>query len=374
MITGFLLYLAIVAFAPVFLSFLSAFLGVLPPFILAIAFALMLDPVVVKLQGKGASRGMATVVVFIVFALIVTAAIVNLVPAVISQVGQFTTALPGYYDSGSEFLSSLAVKAKPLLHRLHAPSTPSEVLEKFSTHIKTFAGSAANLLLVVLQSVLQKSIWLVLIVLLTFMLLKDLDKIRAKLIFLLPDAHRERTLKTTRAVGNVFTRYIRGLILVCALYGVAAFLLFSIFGVRYALLISLAAGLLYAVPYIGPTSTLLIVFLVSAFHRPDHIYMAFIIGGSTLALNQAFDMLLTPRVLGGAVGLHPVLSIFALTFGGAAYGVPGMVLAVPVAASVQIILCEVFPKLREPLSKFDVKPGGRRTPRRARRKKAERKP
>ncbi|MDO8588116.1 MAG: AI-2E family transporter [Armatimonadota bacterium] len=369
-VTGFLLYVAIIAFAPIFLSFLSAIRGVIPPFVVAIAFALLLDPVVVKLQSRGLSRVVATLVVFVVFILIVAAGIISIVPAVISQVGDFTTDLPGYYDRGSEFLSDLAARARPLLSRFHAPTTASEALERFSSQIKSFAGSAANLLLSVLQSTLQKSIWLILIVLITFMLLKDLDKIRGKLIFLLPDAQRERTLKAARAVGNVFARYIRGLVLVCALYGVAAFILFSIFGVRYALLISLAAGLLYAVPYIGPVTTLLIVFLVSLVQRPDHVYIAFIIAGSTLVLNQVFDMLLTPRVLGGAVGLHPVLSIFALTFGGAAYGVAGMILAVPVAASVQVILCEVFPKLREPLGKFDTKAAGERkkAPRRGRRR------
>jgi len=75
---------------------------------------------------------------------------------------------------------------------------------------------------------------------------------------------------------------------------------------------------------------------------------------STVVLNQVFDMILTPRILGGAVGLHPVLSIFALMAGGTLYGIPGMVLAVPIAASIQVVLCQFFPKLGEPLERFRV--------------------
>jgi len=144
-------------------------------------------------------------------------------------------------------------------------------------------------------------------------------------------------------------------VLICLLYGVVAFIVFTLFGLRYALVMGIVAGLLYAVPYVGPVTTALMVLAVSLVQHPDRIVLALAATASTAVLNQVFDMGLTPKLLGGAVGLHPVLSIFALMAGGAAYGIPGMVLAVPVAASVQVVLCELFPRLREPLGKFGTK-------------------
>lgn len=371
LIVGFLLYVAIRSLAPIFLQFISALWVVLPPFIIALALAYLLDPFVSYLQKKGPSRFVASLLVFLAFVIIFGGAIVYLVPKFIMQIGDFTSDLPEYYDKGSAFLSELMAKFRPLLRRFQAPTTAAEAIDAFSGQIKVVAESAAKLLSVILREVMAKTVWLVLIVILTFILLKDLDRIRAKFIFLLPDSYRDRVLTGGRLVGNVFMRYLQGLVLVCFLYGLFSGVIFSIFGLRYSLLIGLAAGLLYAVPYIGSTATSLIVFLVSIAQRPDQIYLAVILVAISLALNQVFDMLLSPRILGGAVGLHPAFSILALMFGGAAFGVPGMVLAVPVAASIQVILCEAFPKLREPLSKFDVKAKAK-TPRRARRKRRER--
>ncbi|MDO8683459.1 MAG: AI-2E family transporter [Armatimonadota bacterium] len=372
--TVLLAYVAILAFAPGILHFLQALKGALPPFIISIVLALLLDPLVTRLQKRGMSRALAAAVVFIAFALVLAGGIIYLIPKVVSEVTDFANDLPGYYDNASKFVSDLAARAKPILMRFRIPTTVSEVIDRYSGEFKSAGQQAGYILKIAVRGILAKTIWLVwgvLIILLTFLLLKDMDKIRAKIVYLLPDRYRDKAIRTTGAVGAVFSRYLQGLIVVCAIYGFAATILFSAFGVRYSLLIGLIAGLLYAVPYIGPIVTMLIVFLVSLLQNPSAVYMSFIVAGSTLVLNQIFDMFLTPKILGGAVGLHPALSIFALMFGGAAYGITGMILAVPVAASVQIILCEFFPKLREPLSKFDTVPKAKSSKPRGRRRGRE---
>jgi hypothetical protein len=68
-----------------------------------------------------------------------------------------------------------------------------------------------------------------------------------------------------------------------------------------------------------------------------------------LAVNQVFDQIVTPRVVGGLVGLHPVASLFALTAGAELFGLPGMIFAVPVAASLQVVLITLWPQLAAPL-------------------------
>jgi predicted PurR-regulated permease PerM len=358
----------LVALALIALSFLHSVRAVLPPFFISIVLALILNPLVERMQSNRLPRLAAVLVVFIGFAAVLVAGAIYLVPKVVTQVNQFGQDLPEYYDRGSEFASSLGARYKPLLDRFNVPTTASEAMQRFSGQIREAGKSATNILGAVLTQVLEKSIWLILVVLLTFLLLKDFDRIRGKFLYLLPDSHRERTVSIAAEVGSVFVRYLRGLIVVCALYGIAAFILFATFGVRYSLALGLAAGLLYAVPYVGSIATAVVVLLVSLAQHPDQTYIALLLMASTLVLNQIFDMLLTPRILGGAVGLHPVLSIFALMAGGAIYGIPGMVLAVPVAASAQVVLCECFPKLRKPLDKFGLEPRSR-LPKKRRRKK-----
>lgn len=337
------------------LVFLYLVRSILPPFIISVVLALLLDPVVNWLQTKRIARGFAILIVFLAFVLVCAAGVTYLAPKVINQVSQLSQDYNGYYEQGSRWAGGVIEKHKPLLTRLHLYKTQSEALAIISDKIRAYSGEALNVLGHTLTGFLAKSVWLILIILITTMLLKDFDKIRAKFMYLIPETHRDRALGTARAVGAVFGNYIRGLVTVCLLYGVVATVAFSILGLRYALVIGIVSGLLYAVPYVGPFTTGLIVFLVSFVQHPDKVYLALLYSGGTFALNQVFDMLLTPRIVGGAVGLHPILSIFALTAGGAVFGVVGMVLAVPIAASIQVLLCEFFPKLRKPLAEFGGK-------------------
>ena len=113
-------------------------------------------------------------------------------------------------------------------------------------------------------------------------------------------------------------------------------------------MIGLVSGVLYAVPYVGGAATVAIVALVAL---STHSSAGFVLGVvvTVLLIYQLFDQVITPRVVGGQVGLHPVVSIFALTTGGQLFGLPGMILAVPVAASIQIVLTTLWPQLAEPL-------------------------
>ena len=81
-------------------------------------------------------------------------------------------------------------------------------------------------------------------------------------------------------------------------------------------------------------------FYVTRWVREHHLHCV---------VQQLFDQVITPRVVGGLVGLHPVVSLFALTAGGQLFGLPGMIFAVPVAASVQVVLTALWPELVEPL-------------------------
>jgi predicted PurR-regulated permease PerM len=121
-----------------------------------------------------------------------------------------------------------------------------------------------------------------------------------------------------------------------------------LFRLPYALMIALVSGVLYAVPYIGGAATIAIAALVAVATQHG---TGFILGVvvAVLVVQQLFDQIITPRVVGGLVGLHPVVSLFALTAGGQLFGLPGLIFAVPVAASVQVVLTSLWPELAEPL-------------------------
>jgi predicted PurR-regulated permease PerM len=105
------------------------------------------------------------------------------------------------------------------------------------------------------------------------------------------------------------------------------------------------AGVLYSVPYLGALLTIVLVSGV-AFLAGGLKYMILVVGLNVLLHQILFDQIITPRILGSHVGLHPILSIVALLAGNVLLGILGMVLAVPVAASIQVVVLTLVPKLR----------------------------
>jgi predicted PurR-regulated permease PerM len=131
------------------------------------------------------------------------------------------------------------------------------------------------------------------------------------------------------------------------LYGATAAVLFWILRLQYALFLGIAAGVFYAVPYVGPGLSMVSV-IVIALTMGKGIGYAVLAVVVFLLMHLAYDYGVTPRVVGGSVGLHPLVNIFALMCGVTLFGVWGMILAVPVAASLQKILVHFFPWLIAP--------------------------
>jgi predicted PurR-regulated permease PerM len=115
----------------------------------------------------------------------------------------------------------------------------------------------------------------------------------------------------------------------------------------YVLLIGIVSGALYVVPYVGflgAAATAVIVALVDGASMPTIIASVVLLA----IMNFAFDNVITPRIVGSGVGVHPIVAMFALLVGASLFGLWGMLLAYPAAGSVQVMLFRLFPKLAQP--------------------------
>jgi predicted PurR-regulated permease PerM len=223
--------------------------------------------------------------------------------------------------------------------------------EQLTMLARRYGSNFANALIGGVGNILQ----LVLVPIVAFTLLSDLPKLRARLLFLLPESSRLMVVDTLREIGGIFGNYLRGMVQVSLLYGVvatAALLLMSIVapGIRsYALLVGVVAGVLYAVPYVGFLGTALLTLIVAVI---GHIPMSWVGAeiGLLFTLNMVFDNVVTPRIVGGGIGLHPLLAMLALLLGASLFGLVGMLIGVPVVGSLQALLIKRFPKLSAPTS------------------------
>lgn len=231
---------------------------------------------------------------------------------------------------------------------LQLPPSVEALQTQYADQIGQFFGQASRRLADVIVGSVSTLLTIVLIPILTFYLLSDIDRLRGRLLFLLPDQTRNHVIEVGSDIGEVFGNYVRGMLTVSSLYGLVGVGVFFACGLgSYAILLGFAAGLLYAIPFVGPLTTAILAAAVSlaTHHGPQG---TLIVLAATLAQNQIFDNLIVPRMIGHKVGLHPLITIFALFVGGDLFGIWGMLLSVPVAASIQVVLFKLFPKLTAP--------------------------
>jgi predicted PurR-regulated permease PerM len=322
---------------------------VFPPFLFATALALLLDPTLDRIQRWGVRRGVAIALTFGLFMALFFGVIAFLVPRAVSQVSDLLRNLDTYSLRLQSAVDGWARDYAVQLRKLNLPPSLTEAWQRYQGELSGSFTALLRRLFETLQASAGLLSWLVIVPIVTLYLLIDMDPLQARLCHLVPEQHRAVTVDLCGKVGGVFTAYLRGLTMICASYGLCIYLvLILVFDLRYALILGLLSALLYAVPYVGQIVLIAACCTVAgATGRgvPNIVALAL----SLAAVGFVFDQAITPRVIGKQVGLHPVLGLFALMVGAQLFGFAGMLVAVPVAASIRVVLVRLFPRLSEPL-------------------------
>ncbi|MCX7643555.1 MAG: AI-2E family transporter, partial [Armatimonadetes bacterium] len=313
--------------------------------------AYLLDPLVDRLEERGFSRTSGTVVVFSVFFLAALGLALVLVPPLIDQVTSLVSAcLP---PEGRYYLLALQ-----LLDFVEAKILKGEIPAFLEQGFQRVLEQLGNFLLAKLQgaiSTLTGLFSLIVLPFIVFFALQIVDPLRERIRWWVPAEYREPLSGLVKEVGQLVGRYVRGYIVLCFAVGVAEtiFLLICrwIFGMDYVLAVGIFGGATYAIPYFGALLTTLIGGLVAYTTAHHHqVLCAVVVAVGLIVINQAFDWLIMPRVVGRQVGLHPLTVLFAVMAGGTMLGILGMLLAVPIAGAVKLALQTLFPRHFAPMT------------------------
>lgn len=310
---------------------------------LAIAFliAMVLDPVVDRLEARGWSRASGAALIYAAFLVTLIVTLYLAVPVLIHQgetlSAQFNNYLPDRSPKGIDEALQRAGVQQPALRSMVVQG--AQQLQSAIHH----SGAWISQNLMVIGSNL---IWIVIIPIVAFYALKDFHLILAKTLLLVPRHRRDLVQSMVAEVSTIFAKYMRGLMTVAFLNGLATWALLLLLRVPNAFMLGCVAGVLYSVPYLGALITIVLVAAVS-FLSGGLNFMLLVVALNIVLHQIVFDQIISPRILGGHVGLHPILAIIALLVGNALIGIVGMVLAVPVAASIQAAVVTLIPKLNQ---------------------------
>ncbi len=320
----------------VFVLFLVVLSDILLPFVLGMAVAYFLDPVADKLEERGMGRTTATSLIVGVFLLVSCLTLILLVPALADQLIGLLKRLPGY-------ITALYDIVKPII----AQFVDIEMLQasdEFKAAITSYAGNAIKNIGSLTSNLLDQGLafvnllsLLVITPVVAFYLLRDWDRITAKVDSWIPRNKLEEVRTIARDVDDVLAGFVRGQSMVCLIlaiyYGTALLLV----GLEFGLVIGIVTGLISFIPFVGAIVGFVASVGVALFQFwPDFVLIGIV--GAIFVVGQVLEgYVLTPKLVGEKVGLHPVWVMFGLLAGGSLFGFVGVLIAVPVAAVVGVL-------------------------------------
>ncbi|MEM6637497.1 MAG: AI-2E family transporter [Pseudomonadota bacterium] len=308
------------------------FLGdVILPFVLGGAFAYCLDPIADRLEKMGLSRLASVIVITIIATLVLFLATLLIVPQLISQAIALVRAAPETIATFEAFLTS----------RFQALSDESSTVRQALTRIgETIEGKGTDLINSILgsaMSLVSVTVLLILVPVVTFYLLLDWDRMVAKIDDLLPRDHAPIVRQIFADINKTLAAFIRGQGTVCLILGIYYAVALILAGLNFGLVVGLGAGLISFIPYIGALFGGIASIGLALFQFWGEWHMVAIIAAIFFAGQTIEGNILTPNLVGGSVGLHPVWLLFALSVFGSLFGFVGMLVAVPLAASLGVV-------------------------------------
>ncbi|MDJ1008832.1 MAG: AI-2E family transporter [Paracoccaceae bacterium] len=320
------------------------FLGdVLLPFVLGGAIAYCLDPVADRLERIGLSRTMATVVITIAALILFVVGGLLVVPTLAQQAADLFALAPEL----ARQLQAWVNEQFPQI--MDESSTIRRSLDSLGATIQAKGGEFLNGVLTSALSLLNIVVLIVLVPVVTFYLLLDWDNMVAKIDDLLPRDHAPAIRQIASDIDATLAAFIRGQGTVCVILGVYYATLLAIVGLQFGLVVGAVAGLISFIPYVGAlVGGVLAIGLALFQFWGDWIWIL-----AVWAIFQSGQFLegniLTPKLVGSSVGLHPVWLIFALSVFGALFGFVGLLVAVPVAAAIGVVARFFIEQYREGL-------------------------
>jgi predicted PurR-regulated permease PerM len=309
---------------------------ILMPFLSAAVLAYIADPLADKLEKK-MSRTLAVSVVFFALSLVAVLFLLIVLPLLEKQIVVLAEKLPLYIDRAQNYLLPLL---KEQFGFDMATFDLNMLKQSLSDYWKTAGGIAANILSSISHSGLILAGWIanfVLMLVVTFYLLRDWDSLVTKIHALIPRKNEKTIVVIVKESDEVLGAFFRGQMLVMFALSIVYTIGLMFVGLDTALLIGGLSGMVSFVPYLG-FMVGIVVAGVAALMQFQEITPLFYIAIVFLTGQMLEGMLLTPWLVGDRIGLHPVAVIFAILAGGQLFGFVGILLALPVAAVIAVIL------------------------------------
>lgn len=311
--------------------------SVLLPFVAGIAIAYFLDPVADFLERRRLPRLAAVILITLIFFLLMIGLVLLVLPLLWEQAAALIAAWPRIMERMMALMDALRAG--------EMSAFPAADGSLFAEAVSGLRNSVAGALSEFLAGVVDQGLGLANFIALLFVtpvvsfyLLLDWDRILARIDQFLPRPHAPTIRGLAREIDRVLSGFARGTTFVCLILAAFYAVALSLAGLKFGLIVGLLAGFLSFIPFVGAVFGFVLAGLLALIQFwPDPVMIGLILG--IFILGQIIEgNFLTPRLVGESVGLHPLWIVFALLAFGALFGFVGVLLAVPIAATLGVLV------------------------------------
>jgi predicted PurR-regulated permease PerM len=316
--------------------FLWAFASVATPFIAGMAIAYFLDPLADRLTKRGVSRLWATTIIGLLALAAAVSAVMVVAPLLIQQFNQALEAAPDYLLAFRDFVRARGLEVAP--DAFSEGGLLATAFQQFETQVRGWSGKILESAWTGGLALIDYVLLLIVTPVVAFYMLLDWDRMVDEIDHWLPRRHAPVIRRLAREIDVVLAGFVRGQMTVCLILGAFYAVALLAIGLDFGLVVGLFAGLISFIPFVGSALGGALSVGIAAFQFWEQPVWIGVTAGVFL-LGQAVEgNYLTPKLVGGSVGLHPVWLMFALSAFGAAMGFTGLLIAVPVSAALGVLI------------------------------------
>ncbi|MBN6186453.1 AI-2E family transporter [Aneurinibacillus sp. BA2021] len=302
---------------------------VLTPFFFALIIAYLLNPVVTFLTERHFPRGLAVFLIYTLFFLFLLFIAVNAGPILVREYRELSDKLPELVGTYHNWIGQLHIQQAQAPFWLHGGLSAS--IQKMELTMTRYV----NGLFAEMDGWVEKILLVLLIPFIVFYMLKDMKPMQNGALLLVPHRHRPTVRRMLHDIDTALGHYVRCQLIVCGVIGVLAYVGYFFIGLPYAIVFAAFVAVTNVVPYIGPV-----------FGAAPAILFALTISWKmalyAVIVNAVIQVLesnvVAPFIVGKSLHMHPLLIIVSVMIGGEIAGITGLILAVPIVASLKVVL------------------------------------
>ncbi|HIZ71179.1 MAG TPA: AI-2E family transporter [Candidatus Atopostipes pullistercoris] len=313
-----------------------------PPVIFGILLYYLLEPMVNYIERKGLSRKLSVFIVFIVILLVIVLSVAFIIPGVQNQFNQLIEEFPKIWNSVVSQIEALLYNEgfTEIYREFQATDIMSRVTDQMSNIFTATIDSIGNVAGIITRVVIT----IATIPFVLYYLLVDGQHFKKSILEVVPTRARPVMVRFLQESSNQVGSYVRGELLVAISVAIMFYIGYLIIGLDYALILSITAGLLNLIPYLGSIMASIPALILGAFVSPLQLVKVIIV----IIIEQTLEgRVISPQILGNKLEIHPLVILFILLVAGSLFGFMGLILAVPGFGILRVIWNLFFDWLKE---------------------------